>query len=181
MERVPTAVAFFRNLNLGQGWAPTRPQLEDAFTAVGAGGADSVQTNGTVVFDHPAPVRAAAEVGTRLRALTGYGDVVVVRRASWLLDLLRRADDLALPDDVPVEVAFFDARRPFPLDPPWTSPDGRLRVHAGDHRHAVSTFHDASGRGSNATVVLEEVTGVRATSRGLATVRRVGTRIGAAH
>jgi uncharacterized protein (DUF1697 family) len=174
---VPTAVAFFRNLNLGQGWAPTRSQLEDAFTAVGADRADSVQVNGTVVLDHPAPVRAAAEVRAHLRELTGYADIVVVRRASWLLDLLRRADGLALPDGVPTEVAFYDSRAPCPLDPPWTSPDGRLLVHAGDHLHAISTFRGASGRGSNATVVLEGVTGVRVTSRALATVRRVGTRI----
>ena len=72
-----------------------------------------------------------------------------------------------------MEVAFFDARPPFPLTLPWTSPDGRLRVLAGDHRHAVTSFHNESGRGSNATVVLQEVTGVRVTSRGLDTVRRV--------
>jgi uncharacterized protein (DUF1697 family) len=170
---VPTAVAFFRNLNLGQGWAPRRPQLEGAFVDVGASGVRSVRSNGTVVFEHPAPMRAAAQVRAALDALTGYGDLVVVRRALWLLDLVRRADDLDLPDDVPVEVAFFDARPPFPLTPPWTSLDGRLRVLAGDHRHAVTSFHDPSGRGSNATVVLQEVTGVRVTSRGLDTVRRV--------
>jgi hypothetical protein len=85
--RVPVAVAFFRNLNLGQGWAPTRSQLEEAFLAAGARAPDSVQVN------------------------------------------------------------------------------------------AIATFHDGSGRGSNASVVLEQLTGVRVTSRALATVRRVGARI----
>jgi uncharacterized protein (DUF1697 family) len=170
---VPTAVAFFRNLNLGQGWAPRRPQLEAAFADAGATGVRSVRSNGTVVFEHHAPVRAAAAVRTTLDALTGYDDVVVVRRARWLLDLVSRTDSLDLPDGVPVEVAFFDARPPFPLTLPWASPDGRLQVLAGDHRHAVTSFHDESGRGSNATVVLQEVTDVRVTSRGLDTVRRV--------
>jgi len=171
------AVAFFRNLNLGQGWAPTRVQLEAAFATAGATHIDSVQVNGTVVFSHPAPVRATGEVRALLRLLTGYDDVAVVRRASWLLDLVQRADGLGLPGDLPVEVAFFDARPPFPLTLPWTTPDGRLRVLLGDHRHAVTSFHDDSGRGSNATAVLQEVTGVKVTSRSLGTVRRVAERI----
>ena len=170
---MPIAVAFFRNLNLGQGWAPRRPQLEAAFVDAGAAGVRSVRSNGTVIFEHPAPVRAGAAVRAALGALTGYDDVVVVRRARWLLDLVRRAETLDLSDGVPVEVAFFDARPPFPLTLPWSSPDGRLRVLAGDHRHAVTSFHDESGRGSNATAVLQQVTGVRVTSRGLDTVRRV--------
>lgn len=174
---MPTAVAFFRNLNLGQGWAPTRVQLEAAFATAGATRIDSVQVNGTVVFAHPAPVRATSEVRALLRLLTGYDDVAVVRRAAWLADLVQRADGLDLPDDLPVEVAFFDARPPFPLALPWATPDGRLRVLLGDHRHAVTTFHDDSGRGSNATAVLQEVTGVKVTSRSLGTVRRVVDRI----
>ncbi|MBA8802248.1 hypothetical protein FB382_000539 [Nocardioides ginsengisegetis] len=168
-----TAVAFFRNLNLGQGWAPNRTQLEDAFAATGATGVRSVRSNGTVVLTHPAPARAAREVRTRLRELTGYDDVVVVRRAAWLRELVRHTLALGLPEDVPVEVAFFDAGRVLPVPLPWTSPDGRLRIVAGDGRHAVTTFHDDSGRGSNATVVLQDLTGVRVTSRGLDTVRRV--------
>ncbi len=170
---MPVAVALFRNLNLGQGWAPRRPQLEEAFADAGAARVRSVRSNGTVVFEHPAPKRAAAQVRTALGGLTGYDDVVVVRRAHWLLDLVRRADTLDLPVGAAAEVAFFDARSPLPLVLPWASPDGRLRVLAGDHRHAVTSFHDASGRGSNATVVLQRVTGVRVTSRGLDTVRRV--------
>lgn len=170
---MPVAVAFYRNLNLGQGWAPRRPQLEQAFVDAGATGVRSVRSNGTVVFEHCAPVRAAAQVRAALGTLTGYDDVVVVRRASWMRDLVRRAEALDLPDGGPVEVAFFDAPPPFPLLLPWTSPDGRLRVLSGDHRHAITSFHDESGRGSNATVVLQEVTGVRVTSRGLETVRRL--------
>lgn len=170
---MPLAVAFFRNLNLGQGWAPRRPQLEEAFVDAGATGVRSIRSNGTVVFAHAAPVKAAGDARAALRVLTGYDDLVVVRRAHWMLDLVRRIAALDLAGDVAAEVAFFDARPPFPLLLPWVSPDGRLRVLAGDHRHAVTSFQDESGRGSNATLVLQRVTGVRVTSRGLGTVRRV--------
>jgi uncharacterized protein (DUF1697 family) len=174
---VPTAVALFRNLNLGQGWSPTRAQLLDAFLEAGATRPESVLTNGTVVFDHPAPVRATAEVGDRLKALSGYDDVVVIRPVPWLLDLVERCDALDLPDDVPAVVAFFDGRPPLGVEVPWTSPDGRLRIAAGDHRHAVTTFHDDSGGGTSATAVLQDLTGVPVTLRLLRTVRRVADRI----
>ena len=172
---MPTAVAFFRNLNLGQGWAPTRPQLEAAFADAGAVDVRNVRANGTIVFSHPAPVRAAAQVRAALTALTGYDDAVLVRRTSWLADVVRRADALGLAADVPVEVALFDARAPLPVTPPWTTADGTLRIVLGDARHAVTSWHDTSGRGSNATAVLQRLTGVSVTSRGLDTVRRAAS------
>jgi uncharacterized protein (DUF1697 family) len=174
---VPTSVAFFRNLNLGQGWAPTRPQLVAAFEAAGAGGVDNVQVNGTVVFDHPAPVAATREVLAGLRDLTGYGDIAVVRPAGWVVALAASFEDLDLRDDEPSEVAFYDARPPLPIAVPWTSPDGRLRVLAGDHRFAVTSFRPGGGRGSNAAVVLQELTGVKVTARGTGTVQRLAARI----
>jgi len=174
---VPTSVAFFRNLNLGQGWAPTRLQLVAAFVAAGAGGVDNVQVNGTVVFDHPAPVRATREVLVGLRDLTGYDDVAVVRPAHWVVGLAAGLDDLDVRDDEPSEVALFDARPPLPIAIPWTSPDGRLRVLAGNHRFAVTSFRPVGNRGSNAAAVLQELTGVRVTARGTGTVRRLAARI----
>jgi uncharacterized protein (DUF1697 family) len=174
---VPTSVAFFRNLNLGQGWAPTRPQLVAAFEATGAGSVDNVQVNGTVVFDHPAPVRATREVLLGLRDLTGYDDIAVVRPARWVVRLAASLDDLDLRDDEPSEVSFFDARPPLPIAVPWTSPDGRLRVLAGDHRFAVTSFRPSGGRGSNASAVLQELTGVKVTARGTGTVLRLAARI----
>jgi hypothetical protein len=37
-----------------------------------------VHVNGTVVLDHPAPVRATREVLVWLRDLTGYDDIAVM-------------------------------------------------------------------------------------------------------
>jgi hypothetical protein len=59
---------------------------------------------------------------------------------------------------------------------PLRAPGGRLTVFAGDHRHAITTWVPGPG-GSNGTVVLQELTGVRVTSRAPATVRRVVTRL----
>jgi hypothetical protein len=86
-------------------------------------------------------------------------------------------DDLDLRDDEPSEVSFFDARPSLPIAVPWTSPDGRLRVLAGDHRFAVTSFRPSGGGGSNAAVVLQELTGVKVTARGTGTVRRLAARI----
>jgi uncharacterized protein (DUF1697 family) len=173
-------VAFFRNLNLGQGWAPTRPQLVAAYEKAGASDVVNVQVNGTIVFTHRAPVTATRAVLAALLPLTGYDDVAVVRSAAWLRTLVARADALGLdgaPDDgLAVEVSFFDARRPLGIEVPWAAPGGRLTVVNGDRRHAISTWTPGPG-GSNGTVVLQELTGVRVTSRGLATVRRVVTRL----
>ena len=174
------SVALFRNLNLGQGWSPTRPQLVAAYEDAGATDVVNVQVNGTILFTHRSPVSATRSVRAALRPLTGYDDIAVVRSAAWLRSLVRRADDLGLDvtldDGVAVEVSFFDARRPLGIDLPWRAPGGRLTVVAGDHRYAISTWTPGTG-GSNGTVVLQELTGVRVTSRGLATVRRVVTRL----
>ena len=171
------AVAFFRNLNLGQGWAPTRPQLIRSFEESGATDVVNVQVNGTVIFTHRAPVAATQAVLARLHPLSGYADVAVVRSAPWLRELVARLVDLDLDPDTPAEVSFFDARPPFPLDLPWTAPDGRLVVVAGDHRHAVSTWSREARTGSNGTAVLQEIVGAPVTSRGLETVRRVVARL----
>jgi uncharacterized protein (DUF1697 family) len=173
-------VAFFRNLNLGQGWSPTRPQLVAAYEASGATDVDNVQVNGTIVFTHRSPVAATRAVLEALRPLTGYDDVAVVRPAAWLRSLVAHADELGLEaaaeDGLAVEVSFFDARRPLGVELPWSAPGGRLTVVAGDHRHAISTWSPGPG-GSNGTVVLQELTGVRVTSRALATVERVVSRL----
>src|SRR5690348_15665003 len=104
------AVAFFRNLNLGHPRSPRREELIAAFLASGSTAAASYRTNGTVLFESPAPVRVAARVVPRLTASCGYDDVVLVRRARWLTAL---ADRLPTPADR-MEVTLFDAPREFP-------------------------------------------------------------------
>ncbi len=171
------SVAFFRNLNLGQGWSPTRPQLLDAFERAGGQDVVSFQVNGTVLFTSRAPARTLCDVLAGLRPLTGYDDVGVVRSARWCLGLADRIEALRFLDEESAEVALFDSRPPLPVELPWTAPDGSLRILAGDHRHAVTGWRRREGRGANATRVLQDLVGVKVTSRGTPTMLRLAQKI----
>jgi len=56
-------------------------------------------------------------------------------------------------------------------------PDGRVEVVAGDHRHAVTAFYPDGRGGSSASTLLQELTGVRVTSRGAPTILRLARRL----
>lgn len=169
-----TSVAFLRNLNLGQrrSHSPTRPELLAAFDAAGATETTNFQVNGTVVF-RTDPESDAQAVAVRavelLTPVCGYADLVVVRPAAWLLEL----DLEGVPDQA--EVSFFDGPDPFPEPLPWATPKGGLTVVAGDPLHAVST-NDVD-RTNGATWVLERRLGVRVTSRGVPTIRRLQAKL----
>lgn len=165
------AVAFFRNLNLGQRGSPTRGQLLAAFEAAGATEAASYRSNGTVSFDSPAPARTAMAAAGAIQPVCGWNDTVVVRRERWLRAVAGRLQGLS--DGA--EVTLYDARRPFPEDLPWSTPDGRLTVVAADDRHAVCVNH--LPRTSFGTPVVERLLGVRATSRSAGTVLGVVERL----
>ena len=167
------AVAFFRNLNLGQArsHSPTRVQLIGAFASAGAPGAVSFQTNGTVLFEAIDPGAVAAEVVARLTPVCGYADVVLVRPAEVVLEV---AEQLAeLPETA--ELALFDGA-PDLLEPlPWTSPRGRLEVVAAADGCALAV--NAVEQTSFATPELERLLGVPVTSRGAGTVMRLARRL----
>ena len=175
MSTSPAAsVAFFRNLNLGQrrSRSPTRPELLEAFAQAGATSAVSFQTNGTVIFTpgRRSPQRLADRAVALLTPVCGYDDMVAVRPVDWLFGL-----DL---DDVPdhAEVSFFDGADPFPEPLPWTSAGRGLVVIRADGLHAVSV-NDPEGS-SGATWVLEDLLGVKVTSRGVPTMLRLLVRLG---
>jgi len=168
-----TSVAFLRNLNLGQrrSHSPTRPQLLEAFAQAGAASAVSFQTNGTVIFapGRRSPQRLAERAVALLTPVCEYCDMVATRPADWVREL-----DL---DEVPshAEVSFFDGPEPFPEPLPWDPPGRGLVVIRADSRHAVSV-DDPSGS-SGATWVLEDRLGVKVTSRGVPTMRRLQTKL----
>ena len=165
------AVAFFRNLNLGHRGSPGRAELLDAFTGVGVESAGSFQTNGTVIFEAAAPVRAATAARDRLTAGCGYRDAVVVRRAAWLRALADRLGDLGPT----AEVTLFDSPVDFPHAVPWRADQGRMTVVAADRRHAVCVNdrpHTAFG-----TPTVERLLGVPATSRAVTTLLRLAPRL----
>ncbi|GAA2122805.1 DUF1697 domain-containing protein [Nocardioides bigeumensis] len=173
---MPRSVAFFRNLNLGQGWAPTRPQLVAAYEAAGATDVDNVQSNGTILFTAAAHVSTTRAVLATLKDLTGYADIAVVRTANWVWCVAEESDELDLPDDEAHEVVFFDAK--VPVEIPWTSPDGHLRILGGGAGYAITSFKRyPRGPGSTAGPTLEQLTGVKGTARGVSTIRRLAARI----
>jgi GAF domain-containing protein len=164
-------VAFFRNLNLGQGVSPTRPQLLEAFAGAGVTDALSFQVNGTVAFD-PAgadPRSVGEQVARLLTPVCEYADVAVVRSVDEL-----RALDLEVGDGV--EVACFDGPSPFPEPLPWTPRRGDVHVVHATNRLAVAINHVEHR--TAATPSLEALLGVPVTSRGAGTVRRLLARLG---
>jgi hypothetical protein len=169
---VSAAVAFFRNLNLGQSrsHSPTRTQLLAAFEAAGARSATNFQVNGTVIFETDGDPQAMAdEAATRLTPVTGYADVAIARSTEWLREL--ELDDL--PDHA--EVSFFAGPDAFPEPLPWTVPGAGLTVVRTDQFHAVSV-NDLE-QTSGATYALERLLGVPVTSRGVPTIRRLRARL----
>ena len=83
--------AFLRNVNLGRPNSPTRVQLEEAFLASGAAGAESFQVNGTLVFTVAAGARAravAARACEVMRVSCGMREPVFVRSVEELRDLV---------------------------------------------------------------------------------------------
>ena len=169
---MPSSVAFFRNLNLGQrrSRSPTRPELLDAFDRAGAATAISFQVNGTVIFETDNDPQALADEAARLLTpVCGYDDAVLVRPVPWVLEL-----DL---EDVVVnaEVSFFAGPSEFPETLPWTPEKGGLTIISADRHHAVSVS-DLEGT-SGATWVLEGLLGVPVTSRGVPTMRRLKAKL----
>jgi hypothetical protein len=169
---VSSHVAFFRNLNLGQrrSHSPTRPELLDAFDRAGAEEARSFQVNGTVVFVTDADPDALADrVVSLLTPVCGYADLVEVRSAEWVHGL----DLREVPDHAEVSLFRGPARFPEPL--PWVAEGAGVTVVEASSRHAVCV--DDVERTSGGTAVLERLLGVKVTSRGVPTMRRLQARL----
>ena len=164
-------VAFFRNLNLGQKGSPTKAQLLEAFADAGATGVESIQVNGTVVFNTTSPAHTRDRARAWLIRHTAWSDVAPVRSRAWLVGLATRLREV----EGNAEVAFFDSRRDFPEPLPWRPDTGRLTVVAADRRHAIAVNDEE--RRSFATPTLERLLGVPVTSRGAGTVIRLAERL----
>jgi hypothetical protein len=161
------AVAFFRNLNLGHRGSPNRAQLLEAFAGAGCEDARSFQTNGTVIFHAAAPTSLARQAARALAPACGWDDVVVVRRARWLLDLADRMGD----QPSTAEVTLFDSPAPFPHPTPWRPERGRIVVVAAGRDHTIGV-NDLPNTAFG-TPTAERLLGVRATSRACTTMHRL--------
>jgi uncharacterized protein (DUF1697 family) len=165
------AAAFFRNLNLGHPRSPGRADLLGAFERCGATRVTSYRSNGTVIFDSPAPVRTAMLVAAELRQVCGYRDAVVVRRQRWLRE---HATDWSVAGEQS-EVTLFDSPVDFPEPLPWRPAKGGLTVVTADRRHALCL--NDQPHTSYGTPVIERLLEVPATSRSTGTMLGVVDRL----
>ena len=126
-------VAFFRNVNLGQGKSPARAELEAAFSESGGGSSQSFQTNGTVVFSagrDDAAVAIANRAALVLNALTGLSEPAFVAPLGHLAELVA-ADPFAgllSPNAFDPSATFMSPDSIARLSAPLASPRGDIEV-----------------------------------------------------
>ncbi|MFT4217160.1 MAG: DUF1697 domain-containing protein [Micropruina sp.] len=167
-------VAFFRNMNLGQArsHSPSRPVLEDAFTAAGAVGVRSFQTNGTVLFEPQTipPTALIERVRTTLAERVGYTDIAPIQPLTTLDALVRDTRELLDAVDRSVYATFFDPD----AAGDWAVPGAEL--------DALGTTVVASGPGwvvtqiapgGDPTTAVQAKLGSKATTRGFGTIERL--------
>ena len=171
-------VAFFRNVNLGQGRSPTKPQLEAAFLAAGAALPQSFQTNGTVVFVADDARAAEAIVGRAcalLREMTGLSEPAYVVDLPHLAALVEN-DPFAGIDREGVfdfSATFLPSAALAKLRAPLASPRGDLEIVRVTEYVALSVSRRVGVSIGNATLFLEKMLGVPATTRGWGTITRL--------
>ena len=154
-------VAFFRNLNQGQRNNPGSAALIAAFEAHGATEVRLVRGNGTALFSATAP-RATAEAAASALTGSGWSDIVLVRSVHQISEILKRVGD---EDHRNLEVTLFDEAQT-----PQLPLAGRRceAIAVGPGYAIVANERDNESGGTSA---LERALGVKATSRGLGTVR----------
>lgn len=167
-------VAFVRNLNQGQRGHSSTSDLVAAFARAGYAEAVTFQSNGTVVFEDASADHALAGVQRAQRELAeGSG----VEREIFVIPLdkivaITEAHALA-PDAARRELTLHVGNMIDVDDPAVVSEAAhrRCRVLAAGEGWAIST--NERDRESNATPVIERLTGAPATSRGLSTLVRL--------
>ena len=173
-------VAFFRNVNLGQGKSPARAELEAAFSESGGGSSQSFQTNGTVVFSagrDDAAVAIANRAALVLNALTGLSEPAFVAPLGHLAELVA-ADPFAgllSPNAFDPSATFMSPDSIARLSAPLASPRGDIEVIRVTPYVALTVRRQVgAGAGAgNATPFLEKLLSAQVTTRGWGTIVRL--------
>lgn len=161
-------VAFVRNLNQGQRGHVSTTDLVAAFDDAGCHDASPFQSNGTIVFSGEAA--HAADAMCALAARTGVEREVFTLAWEDLADTVdahRHADDAACREltlHAPVRIA---------LDEQSGREAARRRCRLLQTEVGWTVTANERDRESNATPVIERLTGAPATSRGLPTLIRL--------
>lgn len=167
------SVGLFRNVNQGQPGHPSTGDLLASLEAAGLRDAVAYRSNGTVVFVQPGARDPADEISRALSARAGYEREVFTLP---LTDLFAILDTHLTALDL--------ARRELTLHRGLVDIDDSATTAVATHRRCrliasgrgwVVTANERDGE-SNATPVIERITGGPATSRGLPTMVGVAQR-----
>lgn len=161
-------VAFVRNLNQGQRGHVSTADLVAAFLDAGCHDPVPFQSNGTVVFGgDPALAHDAMDA---LAARTGVEREVFTRALDELRDIATRHGDA--PDSGRRELTLHGGHA-LVLDAQTEHEAARRRCRVLDSGSGWVVTLNERDRESNATPVIERLTGHPATSRGLPTLSRL--------
>lgn len=164
-------VAFFRNVNQGQRGHPSTADLLAAFADAGCADAVAFQSNGTVVFTSHDAADALADVRAALIARSGVDREVFgmpLRLVAEVVDAHAAASDAAHLELTLHAGGVLDVDDPVAIE---EAAHRRCRLVAAGAGWTVT--RNERDRESNATPVVERLTGGPATSRGLPTLMRL--------
>lgn len=166
-------VAFFRNINQGQRGHPATADLLGAVHDAGGVGAVTFQSNGTVLFEaaHSETIELSEEIQAALASRSGVEREVFLMPLSQVVALV---DAHAVGADASRRELTLHSAGVIDVDDPAVVREAarrRCRVLAAGEGWAISA--NERDRESNATPVVERLTGGPATSRGLPTLIRL--------
>ncbi|WP_169583654.1 DUF1697 domain-containing protein [Microbacterium thalassium] len=167
-------VAFFRNVNQGQRGHPSTADLLGALGDAGGRDAVAFQSNGTVVFTDAPASGIAGDIPSALLARSGVEREVFVMALDEIAMVV--AAHAGAPDAPRLEVTLHRGGV-LDIDDAAVAEEAAVRrcrvVGAGPGWVVSANERD---RESNATPVVERLTGAPATSRGLPTLIRLADR-----
>ncbi|MGC0368254.1 DUF1697 domain-containing protein [Microbacterium sp. SLBN-111] len=165
-------VAFVRNLNHGQRGHVTTAELVEAFEEAGCHDPAPFQSNGTVVFEGDA--ECAQDAALVLAARAGVGREIFTLTLDEVGAIV--SDHAPAPDAARRELTLHAGKR-IALDATAQAEVGRRRCVLLDTGVGWTVALNERHRESNATPVLERLTGAPATSRGIPTLARLIDRV----
>jgi uncharacterized protein (DUF1697 family) len=174
-------VAFFRNVNLGQGINPTRPQLEAAFASAGASEVRSFQTAGTVVFSaagEPEAELMVARARETLLELRGLREPAYVAPLDHLIGLVAQEPFVSydLTGEFDASATVLPRHALARLSLPLVSPRGGFEVIRLTPYLALTVGPRESVSRENPTPFFEKLLNVPATTRSWGTILRLVTK-----
>lgn len=166
-------VAFVRNLNQGQRGHVSTPELVAAFEDAGCHDIVPFQSNGTIVYSGHGAL--AVDAMSALATSTGVDREVFTLGTDDLTDIVLTH---GLADDAARRELTLHAPVRIPLDERAATEAARRRCTLIETGVGWTVTVNERDRESNATPVIERLTGAPATSRGLPTLVRLVDRLG---